>query len=217
MLHLIATSGDLRSEPIHSLPTVQFSNQAILPIDRLPKGLRETFAWLEYFFEHPTLRPVLELVEHFGTGKVGPLLMRRSTCGNPYPSQRLQHFAVERDEDIALLWMAAVGDFAPLTDGILDRFAKPDAATLAQMRDEIFDSIQSRGKSGGRSYWKSSAPSRTLVARAAIAGDYWVAGSVAASASSENDDLNLQDIVAKRNDPAASARCSGARPKQPKI
>jgi glycosyltransferase involved in cell wall biosynthesis/FMN phosphatase YigB (HAD superfamily)/tetratricopeptide (TPR) repeat protein len=196
-LHLIATYSNYEVNRVHARPTVQFADKVVLPFANLPKGLRETFAWIEYFFKHPTLRPVLELTE--SSGKVGPLLVEETAPETPIPSQRLQQFAIDRDEDIALLWMAAVGDFTPLSEGVLERFAKPDAATVAQMRDEIFELDSVRGTRRSVVLEIPGADPK-LVAKAAIAGDYWVPGSIAASAgfgSHANDAEQSEDAASR--------------------
>lgn len=179
-LHLIATNPNYDRNASKAFPYARFSPQVVLPHNLVRDDLKASFAWLEYFYKHPTLKPILRFVEI--DGQVMPELRHDAPSEKYTPAQRVAQFAIARDEDIILLWLAAVNFHGPLADPILRRFEAPDADTLAQMSDEVFEahSIQGSKRSillvveGGRP---------EAIAKAAIDGDYWVQGSIAASAA----------------------------------
>ncbi|WP_084498577.1 HAD-IA family hydrolase [Sphingobium sp. HDIP04] len=177
-LHLIATNNNYEVNRSRSYPFVRFSSQVVLPNSLLPESLTASFSWLEFFFKHRTLQPILRFVER--NGKLVPELRHHEGNQTPIPTERVLAFAETRDDDIVPLWMAAVNFHAPLVDPVVARFNDPDADTLSQMSDEIFElhSVQGSRRSiildvpGGRV---------EAIALAAREGDYWIPGSIAAS------------------------------------
>ncbi|MFC3173276.1 HAD-IA family hydrolase [Novosphingobium bradum] len=177
VLHLIATYDNYEINRGPALPHVHFADEAVLPVERLPDGLRG-YSWIELFFKHPSLLPILGYVEQ--DGKLVPDLREGEAFPGETPAQRVEKFAAGRDEDIVFLWMAMTGRFDALRDPVVARFADPDAATIAQMRDEIFELDPIAGTRRSVILELPDADSETI-AEAARKGDYWVAGSVAAA------------------------------------
>lgn len=177
-LHLVATNGNYASNRSRAYPFVQFSPQVVLPAEKLPDALLGSFAWLEFFFKHPTLKPILRFVER--EGALYPELRHDEANEAPIPSQRVVLHAKDRDEDIVLLWMAAVNFQGQLTDAVINRFANPDIETVAQMSDEVFElhSVQGDRRSILMQIPNASAEAISLAARK---GDYWIPGSIVAS------------------------------------
>lgn len=177
ILHLIATYSNYEINRAYSLPNVHFANQALLPIEALPDELHG-YSWIELFFKHRSLLPILRFVEQ--DGKLVPDLKE----GEPYPGEtpadRVRAFASGRAEDIVFLWMALTGRFEALTRPVIARFAAPDPATIEQMRDEIFELDPIEGTRRSILLEMHDVDDETLAA-AARRGDYWIAGSVAAS------------------------------------
>ncbi len=179
VLHLIATYHNYESNRVAALPFVQFSPNAVLAVDRLPDSLSGSYAWLELFFKHPTLLPILGFTE--SDGRLVPELRHGDPLKGRTPAQRMLDFACADNADIVLLWAAATGAFDLVTAPILQRFAEPDVETVAQMRDEIFelDPIE-----GTRRSVVLEIPHALpeAIAEAARKGDYWIPGSICASA-----------------------------------
>ncbi|MCW5120884.1 glycosyltransferase [Burkholderia cenocepacia] len=177
-LHLVATNGNYASNQSRAYPFVRFSPQVVLPVEKLPVPLLDSFAWLEFFFKHPTLKPILRFVER--DGKLHPELRHDEPSKTATPSQRVVRHAAARDEDIVLLWMAAINFQGQLTDAAIHRFAHPDVDTVAQMSDEVFEmhSVQ-----GDRRSILMRIPNGSVeaISLAAKKGDYWIPGSIVAS------------------------------------
>ncbi|EKS9799913.1 MULTISPECIES: glycosyltransferase [Burkholderia] len=177
-LHLVATNGNYASNQSRAYPFVRFSPQVVLPVEKLPVPLLDSFAWLEFFFKHPTLKPILKFVER--EGQLHPELRHDESSKTLTPSQRVVSHATARDEDIVLLWMAAVNFQGQLTDAVIHRFAHPDVETVAQMSDEVFElhSVQ-----GDRRSILLRIPNGSVeaISLAAKKGDYWIPGSIVAS------------------------------------
>lgn len=178
LLSLLATSDNLAANRSRAYPFVDFSPQAILPADKLPQDLKASFAWLEFFFKHPTLLPILRFT-HDDRG-IEPELRHQAPAPEPVPSERVAAFAIPQDEDIVLLWMAALDFTGQIVDPIVTRLTHPDAETIAQMQDEIFEKHSVQGTQRSIFLTMPGARIETIVV-AAQQGDYWVPGSVAAS------------------------------------
>lgn len=178
-LHLLATNGNHGPNQVRARPHVDFA-RPILPAPLLPDELKDSFAWLEFFFKHPTLRPILRFVER--DGRLEPDLIEDPNPPVSMPGQRIETFALARDADVALLWMAAIDNFDPLARPLIERFAKPDMATVDQMRDEVFElhSID-----GARRSIILEMPQAypELIAATAKKEDYWIPGSILASSA----------------------------------
>lgn len=177
VLHLIATFDNYEVNREAAQPLVEFADSAVLPVDSLPEELRG-YSWIELFFKHPSLLPILGFVER--DGRIVPELREGEPFPGETPAQRVARFATGRDEDIVFLWMAATGKFEALRDPVLARFARPDPATIDQMRDEIFELDPVAGTRRSILLELPDAD-RETVAAAARKGDYWIAGSLAAS------------------------------------
>jgi len=193
-LHLIATNSNYEANRPRSYPFVHFSPQVVLPCEQLPQDLQASYAWLELFFKHPTLKPILRLIEQ--DGKLQPELRHDAPSDNPIPTERVLAFAQVQEQDIILLWMAAVNYHAPLVGPVIERFEHPDPETIAQMDDEVFElhSVQ-----GARRSIVLRAPGarEEAIALAAREGDYWIPGSIAAS-HALNETQALPNDTSKR-------------------
>jgi HAD superfamily hydrolase (TIGR01549 family) len=177
VLHLIATFEGYETNRGPALPLVEFADRAVFSFEALPDVLRG-YSWIELFFKHPSLLPILGYVE--ADGKLLPDLRVGSAFPGETPAQRVRAFAGGRDEDIVFLWMAATGRFDALRDPLVARFADPDPETLAQMRDEIYELDPIAGTRRSAILEMPGAEVDEIVA-AAREGDYWIAGSIAAS------------------------------------
>ncbi|MGI4731974.1 MAG: HAD-IA family hydrolase [Janthinobacterium lividum] len=178
LLSLLATNDNLVANKSRAYPFVDFSPQAILPAAKLPQDLKASFAWLEFFFKHPTLLPILRFTHV--DGRIEPELRHQPPEPDPVPSERVLRHAVAEDEDIVLLWMAALDFTGQIVDPILARFDHPDADTIAQMQDEIFEKHSVQGTRRSIFLTMPGARIETIIV-AAQKGDYWLPGSVAAS------------------------------------
>ena len=178
LLSLLATNDNITVNRPRAYPFVEFAPHAVLPADKLPDELKASFAWLEFFFKHPTLMPILKFIEI--DGRVEPELNHRPAVEEAVPSQRLLSHAVQQDADIVLLWMAAVNQTGSLVDPIIDRFANPDADTIGQMQDEIYEKHSVLGTR--RSIFLTLPGARVeTISLTAQQGDYWIPGSIVAS------------------------------------
>lgn len=178
LLSLLATSDNLVANKSRAYPFVDFSAQAILPAAKLPQDLKASFAWLEFFFKHPTLLPILRFT-HI-EGRIEPELRHQAPESDPVPSERVAAHAIAEDEDIVLLWMAALNFTGQIVDPIVERLTHPDAETIAQMQDEIFEKHSVQGTRRSIFLTMPGARIETIVV-AAQQGDYWIPGSIAAS------------------------------------
>jgi HAD superfamily hydrolase (TIGR01549 family) len=177
-LHLIATNENYVQNRSRAFPFVRFSNNVVLPASELPGELKDSFAWLEFFFKHPTLQPILGLIEQ--DGRTMPQLRHEGPPLQPMPTDRVIDLAPARDEDIVLLWMAAVDFKGPLIQPIINRFANPNHDLVDQMSDEVFEQHSINGSR--RSILLRIPGARPeAIAVAARDGDYWIAGSIIAS------------------------------------
>lgn len=177
-LHLIATNDNYAPNQMRAYPYVDFAQSVIFPASLLPIELKQSFAWLEFFFKHPTLRPILQFVQL--NGKLTPELIEDEPPAKLTPGQRVEGFAIARDEDIVLLWMAAADRFEEIAEPMINRFAKPDLAIVDQMRDEVFEL---HSIAGARRSIILEVPHALpeAIAAAARADDYWIPGSIVAS------------------------------------
>ncbi len=195
VLHLIATNDHFAENRPRAYPFVDFYENVVLPAAKLPSELKGSFSWLEYFFKHRTLEPILRFVEE--DGRLSPELRHGQPVAEQMPSDRLIDFAIARDEDIALLWMAAVNFSGQVIDPIIDRFANPDSAMLEQMADPVFEkhSVQGTRRSillevpGGR---------KEAITVAATEGDYWIPGSLLASETASPPESDLSTTTKER-------------------
>jgi HAD superfamily hydrolase (TIGR01549 family) len=178
LLSLLATSDNLAANRSRAYPFVDFSPQAILPADKLSQNLKASFAWLEFFFKHPTLLPILRFTQT--DGRIEPELRHQARNADPVPSERVAQYAEPQDEDIVLLWMAALDFTSQIVDPVVERLTHPDAATIAQMQDEIFEKHSVQGTRRSIFLTMPGARIETIVV-AAQQGDYWIPGSIAAS------------------------------------
>lgn len=144
-LYLVATNANYENNRRRAYPYVQFSSQTVLPSSQLPEDLLASFSWLEFFFKHRTLKPILRFIEH--DGGIYPELRHDAPQANPIPTDRVLSFAASRDEDIVLLWMAAVNLQGELVEPVIERFSNPDPETIAQMENEFSNFIRSRAPS----------------------------------------------------------------------
>lgn len=177
-LHLIATNANYEKNRAKSYPFANFSPQVVLPGSQLTEELLASFSWLEYFFKHRTLKPILRFVER--DGGLFPELRHDAPSADRIPTERVLDFAPARDEDIVLLWMAAVNFHGPLVEPLVERFTDPDAQTISQMEDEIFEQHSVLGAK--RSIILRIPGGRVeAIALAAREGDFWIPGSIAAS------------------------------------
>jgi HAD superfamily hydrolase (TIGR01549 family) len=177
-LHLISTNDNYVANRPRAYPFVQFSPQAVLPSAQLPESLRASYSWLELFFKHRTLKPILRFVER--DGGLYPELRHDEPLPGPTPTERMIASAGGQEEDIVLLWMGAVGYHGPLVDPVIARFANPDLETIAQMEDEVFElhSVQGTRRSIVLRIPGAREEAITLAARE---NDYWIPGSLVAS------------------------------------
>ena len=181
VLHLIVTHHNYEVNRSFALPFCEFTDRLPFPVASLPDSLSGSYSWLEYFFKHPTLRPIVGLREE--DGRLVPELSENPVREVPFPSERLLEFAMHRDEDIVLLWMAATNNFNELTEPLVNRFSNPDEATIAQMRDEVYELDPITGTTRSLLLEIPGTAIET-VAEAARKGDYWIAGSIAVSHNS---------------------------------
>ncbi|UGB27199.1 HAD-IA family hydrolase [Methylorubrum sp. B1-46] len=210
-LHLIVTYDNYEVNRVPALPFVRFGRDTVLPCERLPPGLKGSFAWLELFFKHPTLRPITRFIE--GDEGPQPELLHDPAPPCATPAQRVEEFAVAKDEDIVLLWMAATGHYDVLATPLLTRFDEPDARTIEQMRDHLYelDPIEGTKRS---IILEMPHASSDEVAQAARRGDYWISGSVVASALAATDDAGVEEPVNKAPQSTTSSPSGRARPRR---
>jgi glycosyltransferase involved in cell wall biosynthesis len=178
-LHLLATNNNFGHNRVVSLPHATFCEQVILPSHRLPGSLIDSFAWLEVFFKHPTLAPVLRFVEK--DGRVQPDFKYLPQRRVELPSETVARFAQAKDADIVLLWMASQQFWQMLVDPLVERFLAPDERTIAQLRGDLFETDAVRGRMRSVVYVDSLA-SDDEIYQICRSRDYWIPGSLAASA-----------------------------------
>ncbi|CAD7341459.1 HAD-IA family hydrolase [Sphingomonadales bacterium 56] len=201
-LHLIATYHNFEVNRPYALPFCEMSDEVLFPIEKLPDSLSGSYAWLEYFFKHPTLLPILNFVEG-GNGGLSPQLCEAAQPEFEFPSEKLLRYATHADQDIVLMWMAATNNFNFLVDPLIERFSQPDADTLSQMREQIYELDPIAGTTRSPILEVENALPEA-VAEVARKKDYWIAGSVAAS----------QLLAASRNGLREEARHNNAPTKR---
>lgn len=204
MLHLIATNQNYSHNKIHAQPHCLYSAQAVIPAHAMPSTLTGSYAWLEYFFKHPTLMPITQFRDE--DGKVVPYLRMRDkplpTAGN----NELLDFAIDKPSDLILMWMAATDSYGELCGPIIERFAEPDRTTLDQMRGEVYELDPIEGTTRLVYLEMPSARPDTIEALAR-SRDYWIAGSLAASRFAEADGRELDgDSVKNDGVPSRQSR-----------
>ena len=99
VLHLIATNDNYDANARRAFPFVDFSSQTIVPTALLPSELKQSFAWLEFFFKHPTLKPVLRFKET--EAGLHPDLIHEAAPDKAMPGDRVREFGWARDADVA--------------------------------------------------------------------------------------------------------------------
>lgn len=183
-LHLIASGANYFENKRFALPHCDFSDQAVIPLHAMPPTLTGSYAWLEYFFKHPTLLPITRLMEE--DGQVVPELRERKAPLPVQPASEVQAFATDDPSDLILLWMAATDSYGDLAGPIVERFSNPDRDTLRQMRGEVYELDPINGTTRLAFLEMPGARPDTIEALARRK-DYWIAGSLAASHYLESD------------------------------
>ncbi|RVU19137.1 HAD-IA family hydrolase [Methylobacterium oryzihabitans] len=178
-LALIATNGNHAQNAVLAQPYVVFAARSLLESHAMPASLVDSYAWLEFFFKHPTYGPLLAY-EARGD-RVAPCFETGPTPEAEYPSETVLKAAGHRPEDVILLWMALTEHWSFLTEPLLARFAAPDLPTLRQMQAEIYeaDAVSGRRRSVAAVLPDLSADE---IYRYAKRHDYWIPGSILASA-----------------------------------
>ena len=176
-LHLLATNDNHAPNQVRARPFVDFA-PPVLPSHILPEALKQSFAWLEFFFKHPTLQPILRFIER--DGRLAPDLIEGQPAPEPTPGRRVEQFALGRDADVVLLWMAACGRVDELVAPLVERFAEPDRATVDQMRDEVFE-LHSIDGARRSIILEMPEAAREVIEATARREDYWIPGSLIAS------------------------------------
>ena len=178
-LHVLASRFNYFDNGLAAIPYARFCDRVILPHDALPTSLNDNFAWLEYFFKHPTKGPLL------GYTDVGGIVQPNHTTladpGPDHPSAKVLNYARPEDADLALLWMAAVQFWDQLSGPLIERFSNPDESTVNQMLDEIYEADAVSGKTRSIVMIGDGLTDDEIY-RVAKSQDYWIPGSIRATA-----------------------------------
>lgn len=183
-LELLSTNANYQPNSVLSQPYVHFADRSILPQDRLPQTLTDSFAWLEVFFKHPTYGPLLGYQKK--DDQVAPEYTIGSAPVSGYPFHKIAKSGDFRSEDIVLLWMSSISFWDALIDPLVARFSAPDINTIKQMMVPIYedDAVSDKKRSIVLVRPDLSAPEIYQLAKRK---DFWIAGSIVASASPEID------------------------------
>lgn len=179
-LDLISTNGNYARNAPLAQPYVRFGGKVILPVERLPDALTDSFAWLEMFFKHPSYGPLRGYVRR--DGRVEPDYDVGPPEPRPYPGTTILGACASRPEDIVLLWMASQEFWGQFVDPLIARFAAPDLDTVRQMQAEIYEEDAVSGRKRSVTLVRPDL-SATEVYQLAKRKDYWIPGSLVASAS----------------------------------
>ncbi|CAO4179998.1 Glycosyltransferase [Methylorubrum aminovorans] len=198
-LELLSTNANYQPNSILSQPYVHFADRSILPQDRLPQTLTDSFAWLEVFFKHPTYGPLLGYQKK--EGQAAPEYTIDSEPVSDYPFHKIVKSSDFRSEDIVLLWMSSISSWDALIDPLVARFSAPDINTIKQMMVPIYedDAVSDKKRSIVLVRPDLSAPEIYQLAKRK---DFWIAGSIVASASPEIDLSETMD--GERSEPSAT-------------
>ncbi|CAO4177846.1 HAD-IA family hydrolase [Methylorubrum extorquens] len=183
-LELLSTNANYQPNSVLSQPYVHFANRSIMPQERLPQILTDSFAWLEFFFKHPNYGPLLGYQQK--DGQVAPEYKIDSTPTSDYPYHKILKSNEFKSEDIVLLWMSSVSFWDQLIDPLMARFSAPDINTIKQMMVQIYedDAVSNKKRSIVLVRPDLSAPEIHQLAKRK---DFWIPGSIVASASPEID------------------------------
>jgi HAD superfamily hydrolase (TIGR01549 family) len=198
-LHLIASGAHYFENKRFALPHCEFSDQAVLPLHAMPPTLTGSYAWLEYFFKHPTLLPITRLKEE--DGQIVPELRKRNAPLAVQPASEVQAFAQDHPSDLILLWMAATDNYGCLAGPVIERFANPDRDTLRQMRGEVYELDPISGTTR-LAFLEMPGARPDTIEVLAQRKDYWIAGSLAASNYLESDHHTAPDDLNNTVQPA---------------
>jgi len=177
-LFLIATNKNFEHNSVLSQPLARFSDQILLPVDRLPTELTESFSWLELFFKHPTYGPTRGYVENGDRVVPNFNINEKPKVGSPWAL--VTEKAIAKGADIVLLWMASQHFWEPFTAPLIDRFANPDDATIDQMSHEIYETDAISGTTRSVLLVDDRASPEEIRSECKRQ-DYWIPGSQRAS------------------------------------
>lgn len=201
-LELLSTNGNFKSNAALSRPYVHFADSCVLPHERLPETLTDSFAWLEVFFKHPNYGPLRGYA--LEKGRVVPDYDTDSLTTEVYPYDRIVKASQFKDEDIIFIWMASISFWDQFTDPLIARFAAPDLNTIGQMQVAIYedDAVSDRKRSIVLSRPDLSADEVYALAKR---NDYWIPGSLLASSNLDDASQTSVDDGGQDSNPELSA------------
>jgi glycosyltransferase involved in cell wall biosynthesis/FMN phosphatase YigB (HAD superfamily)/tetratricopeptide (TPR) repeat protein len=183
-LELLSTNANYQPNSVLSQPYVHFANRSIMPQERLPQILTDSFAWLEFFFKHPNYGPLLGYQQK--DGQIAPEYKIDSTPASDYPYHKILEYNDFKSEDIVLLWMSSVSFWDQLIDPLMARFSAPDINTIKQMMVQIYEDDAVSNKKRSIVLVRPDL-SASEIHQLAKRKDFWIPGSIVASASPEID------------------------------
>ncbi|MFE1601955.1 glycosyltransferase [Methylobacterium sp. ID0610] len=178
-LNLISTNGNYGRNAVLAQPYIHFGSKVILPADRLPDALADSFAWLEMFFKHPSYGPLRGYVRR--GGRVEPDYDAAPPAGGFHPGTAVLAASAPKPEDIVLLWMASQEFWGQFVDPLVARFTAPDLDTVSQMQAEIYEEDAVSGRKRSVILVRPDL-SAAEIYQLAKRKDYWIPGSILASA-----------------------------------
>lgn len=183
-LELLSTNANYQPNSILAQPYVHFANHSIMPQERLPQTLTDSFAWLEFFFKHPSYGPLLGYQQK--SNQIAPEYTVDSEPVGGHPFNKIVELGSFRSEDIVLLWMSSISFWDQLIDSLTARFSAPDINTIKQMMVPIYedDAVSNKKRSVVLVRPDLSAAEIHQLAKRK---DFWIPGSIVASASPEID------------------------------
>jgi FMN phosphatase YigB (HAD superfamily)/glycosyltransferase involved in cell wall biosynthesis/tetratricopeptide (TPR) repeat protein len=176
--HCLANNENYEINAQLSKPHVSFENSVVLADAALPKELRQSFAWLEVFFKHPSLGPLRGYQKI--DGKMQPIASISIQESSSHPSLLLANLMRSESADIVLLWAAAVEFWGQILEPFVHRMAHPDASTIEQMQHDVYEANAITGEIRSIVLVQPELTDDEIAARAA-SEDYWVPGSLVAS------------------------------------
>lgn len=202
-LELLSTNANFKTNANLSRPYVHFADSCVLPHERLPHTLTDSFAWLEVFFKHPNYGPLRGYSRE--NGRVAPDYDSDPSTSAIYPYEKIIKASDFKSEDIILLWMASISFWDQLVDPLIARFAAPDLNTINQMQVEIYedDAVSNRKRSIVLSRSDLSADEIYELAKR---NDYWIPGSLVASSSLDQASSLAAEDGAQNRHPEHAAR-----------
>ncbi|MEN3211536.1 HAD-IA family hydrolase [Methylorubrum populi] len=205
-LELLSTNSNYNSNAALAQPYVRFGGTSILPSHKLPQALIDSFAWLEVFFKHPSYGPLKGYVQR--DSRTIPDYDIDTNAVGDYPYEKIIEASAFKSEDIVLLWMSSINFWDQIVDPLIARFAAPDLNTVGQMNVDIYenDAITNRKRS---IILLRPDLSATEIYSLSKRDDYWIPGSILASA---NVDAMPAKVAASETPGTSHADSASRRP-----